>query len=71
MSTADMKGLTVFTGSAHPALAREICAVLGIPLGRTECRRFADGEAYCQILENVRAQTSSSSSRPVHRPTRT
>ena len=54
MSAADMDGLTVFTGSAHPVLAREICSVLGIPLGRTECRRFADGEAYCQILENVR-----------------
>ena len=54
MSAADMNGLTVFTGSAHPVLAKEICSVLGIPLGRTECRRFADGEAYCQILENVR-----------------
>ena len=54
MSAADMNGLTVFTGSAHPVLAKEICSFLGIPLGRTECRRFADGEAYCQILENVR-----------------
>jgi ribose-phosphate pyrophosphokinase len=54
MKTSDMNGLMVFTGNAHPALAKEICEFLGIPLGRTECRRFADGEAYCQILENVR-----------------
>ncbi|MBI1951721.1 MAG: ribose-phosphate pyrophosphokinase-like domain-containing protein, partial [Acidobacteria bacterium] len=54
MSGSDMNDLKVFSGSAHPALAGEICRVLGIPLGRTECRRFADGEAYCQILENVR-----------------
>jgi ribose-phosphate pyrophosphokinase len=47
-------GLKVFSGSAHPALAAEICTCLGIPLGAVEVRRFADGEAYCQILENVR-----------------
>jgi len=46
--------LKIFTGNAHPALAGEICAELGIPLGQVEVRRFADGEAYCQILENVR-----------------
>ncbi|HXH28137.1 MAG TPA: ribose-phosphate pyrophosphokinase [Candidatus Polarisedimenticolia bacterium] len=46
--------LKVFTGSAHPALASSICAYLGLPLGEVEVRRFADGEAYCQILENVR-----------------
>jgi ribose-phosphate pyrophosphokinase len=46
--------LKVFSGSAHPALAREICRTLGIPIGAVEVRRFADGEAYCQILENVR-----------------
>jgi ribose-phosphate pyrophosphokinase len=46
--------LKVFSGSAHPALAREICDYLGIPPGEVEVRRFADGESYCQILENVR-----------------
>jgi len=46
--------LKVFSGSAHPGLAREICDYLGIPPGNVEVRRFADGEAYCQILENVR-----------------
>ena len=46
--------LKVFSGSAHPALTGEICQFLGIPVGRIEARRFADGEAYCQILENIR-----------------
>jgi ribose-phosphate pyrophosphokinase len=46
--------LKVFSGNAHPSLAGEICRVLGIPIGAVEVRRFADGESYCQILENVR-----------------
>jgi len=54
MSANTMDQIKVFSGNAHPALAQEICRVLGIPVGKTECRRFADGEAYCQILENVR-----------------
>ena len=54
MSANGMDQIKVFSGNAHPALAQEICRVLGIPMGKIECRRFADGEAYCQILENVR-----------------
>jgi ribose-phosphate pyrophosphokinase len=46
--------LKVFTGNAHPALAREICSVLGIGLGQAEVARFADGESYCHIEENIR-----------------
>ena len=32
--------LKIFTGNAHPALAREICAGLGVPLGKAQ----VDGE---------------------------
>jgi ribose-phosphate pyrophosphokinase len=46
--------LKVFSGSAHPALAAEICSVLGISVGAVDLRRFADGESYCHILENIR-----------------
>ena len=46
--------LKVFTGNAHPALAREICAELGVPLGQAQVGRFADGEVRLQVLENVR-----------------
>jgi len=48
------RDLKVFTGNAHPALAREICGVLGIALGEADVHRFADGESYCHIQENIR-----------------
>ncbi len=46
--------LKVFSGNAHPALAREICAELGVPLGKANVDRFPDGEVRLQIQENVR-----------------
>jgi ribose-phosphate pyrophosphokinase len=46
--------LKVFSGEAHPALAREICGELGVPLGEAQVGRFPDGEVRVQILENVR-----------------
>ncbi len=46
--------LKIFCGTANPALASEICAFLGIPLGQTHMTRFSDGEVYVQLLENVR-----------------
>jgi ribose-phosphate pyrophosphokinase len=44
----------VFTGTANPALAAEICDCLGCPLGEAMIKRFADGETHLQIQENVR-----------------
>ncbi|HEV8232436.1 MAG TPA: ribose-phosphate pyrophosphokinase-like domain-containing protein, partial [Thermoanaerobaculia bacterium] len=46
--------LKIFSGRAHPALAREICEYLGIGLGQITLYNFSDGENYCQIDENVR-----------------
>jgi ribose-phosphate pyrophosphokinase len=46
--------LKIFSGRAHPALAQEICAYLGLPLGELTLYNFSDGETYCQIDENVR-----------------
>jgi ribose-phosphate pyrophosphokinase len=46
--------LKIFSGRAHPALAREICEYLGIGLGHITLFNFSDGENYCQIDENVR-----------------
>jgi ribose-phosphate pyrophosphokinase len=46
--------LKIFSGRAHPALAQEICAYLGIPVGELTLYNFSDGEDYCQIEENVR-----------------
>jgi ribose-phosphate pyrophosphokinase len=46
--------LKLFTGSAHPALAREIAEHLGIPLGVARLHRFPDTEVSFQIDENIR-----------------
>jgi ribose-phosphate pyrophosphokinase len=46
--------LKIFSGRAHPALTREICAYLRMPLGELTLFNFSDGEVYCQIDENVR-----------------
>jgi ribose-phosphate pyrophosphokinase len=46
--------MKVFTGRAHPALAHEICSILGEEPGRAALYNFSDGENYAQIDENVR-----------------
>jgi ribose-phosphate pyrophosphokinase len=46
--------LKIFTGSANPVLAAEICSALNTPLGQASVKRFSDGEIYLQIQENVR-----------------
>ncbi len=46
--------LKVFSGSAHPALAREIAEHLGIQVGQAKLRRFPDSEVSFQIDENIR-----------------
>lgn len=49
-------GMKIFTGTAHRALAEEICQSLNVPLGEASVSRFSDGEGYFQILENVRGE---------------
>lgn len=44
----------IFAGQAHPALAREVAACAGIPLGRVEISHFPDGELCIQVNEDVR-----------------
>jgi ribose-phosphate pyrophosphokinase len=44
----------IFSGTANPALTREICDALGCTLGSAMIKRFADGETHLQIQENVR-----------------
>jgi ribose-phosphate pyrophosphokinase len=46
--------LKVFSGSAHPALAREIADFLGVPVGHARLHRFPDSEVGFQIDENIR-----------------
>jgi ribose-phosphate pyrophosphokinase len=46
--------MKIFTGNANPALAKEICEHLGVPLGTATVNRFPDGETFVQINENIR-----------------
>ena len=46
--------LMIFSGNANPALAREICAYLGVKLGEATVSSFSDGELRIKIEENVR-----------------
>jgi len=44
----------IFSGTANAPLADEVCNFLGMPRGQAQVTRFADGECYVQIQENVR-----------------
>jgi len=44
MAFEDGKKLKIFTGNANPALAKEICDYLGLPLGEAFVGRFNNGE---------------------------
>jgi ribose-phosphate pyrophosphokinase len=53
-NTSEFGELKLFSGSAHPELAKEIAQFLGIPLGQARLRRFPDSEVAFQIEENIR-----------------
>jgi ribose-phosphate pyrophosphokinase len=44
----------VFTGTAHPKLAQDICAHMGVPLGAASLQRFPDGEINLKVECDVR-----------------
>ena len=48
------KRFKIFSGSSNRALSEEVCKFVGVPLGESKLQRFADGEVYFQLLENVR-----------------
>jgi ribose-phosphate pyrophosphokinase len=49
-----VRDIAVFTGSAHPELAAEICAHLGVPLLPTRVTRFANDCLEVQLQANCR-----------------
>lgn len=49
-----MNLLRIFSGNSNIPLAREICEILGISLGKAEVRNFSDGEIEVNIEESVR-----------------
>ena len=49
-----IEDLKVFTGNAHPTLAKDICAYLGIALGECEVFKFSNDNTFVRIRENIR-----------------
>ncbi|MEW2398854.1 ribose-phosphate diphosphokinase [Streptomyces sp. NPDC046862] len=49
-----MRDIAVFSGSAHPELAEEVCAHLGVPLRPTRVSRFANDCLEVQLQANCR-----------------
>ncbi len=48
--------MRIFSGNAHPALARDICKYLGAELGNATVSSFPDGESFVRINENIRGR---------------
>jgi ribose-phosphate pyrophosphokinase len=51
---AEDKRFKLFSGTANPKLAQAIGEHIGVKVGEAKLQRFADGEVYFQLLENVR-----------------
>jgi ribose-phosphate pyrophosphokinase len=48
------KRFKLFTGTANPRLAQAIGEHIGVKVGEAKLQRFADGEVYFQLIDNVR-----------------
>ncbi len=48
--------MKIFTGNAHPELARHICDYLNVELGDASVSSFPDGETYVKINDNIRGR---------------
>ena len=51
-----MDRIAVFSGNAHPQLAKSICEYLKIPLSEATVTRFSEGEIRVKVNENVRGK---------------
>ena len=49
-----MREIIIFSGSAHPMLAQEVCDSLGVPLSPSTIRRFSNDCLYVQLNANCR-----------------
>lgn len=48
------KDIKIFSGNSNPKVAQQIAKVLGLPVGKSEVKQFADGEISVSINESVR-----------------
>ncbi len=46
----------IFAGNSNPALAEEIAAIMGKPLGKSTVSKFSDGEISVSLWESVRGE---------------
>ena len=51
-----MDELKIFTGNAHPELAKAICDYLETPLGAAEVFEFSNENIFVKLLENIRSR---------------
>src|SRR5436853_425235 len=49
-----MREITIFSGTAHPELALEVCECLGVPLSPITIRHFSNDCLYVQLNANCR-----------------
>ncbi len=49
-----LERMRIFSGNSNPKLARDICAHLGVHLGRANVATFSEGDIWVEIDENVR-----------------
>ena len=50
--------ILIFSGSANPKLAKEICKCLDTGLGEVMATRFSDGETQVKVMQNARGSDS-------------
>lgn len=48
------KNIKIFSGSSNKNVAKEIADCLGLPLGKSDCSTFSDGEISVSLHESVR-----------------
>jgi ribose-phosphate pyrophosphokinase len=54
MELVTKKKLQLYSGRAHPSLAQDIAAHIGVALGESNLREFANGEIHCRFGESLR-----------------
>jgi ribose-phosphate pyrophosphokinase len=54
MDSTVSDNLKIFSGNAHPELARAICCYLEVPLGECEVFQFSNENIFVKLQENVR-----------------
>lgn len=56
MNLSSSPEMKIFTGNAHPELAKDICTYLGVELGNATVSSFPDGETFVKINDNIRGR---------------